>query len=188
MTKHFLRTAFKKRRNTLTIRQVEFLSSLLREQLKNSGFDFNNKKICTFLPIANSKEVNTYTILNHSVFKDSFLYLTKTNFQEKKMDVFLVEDIRNTSLNKLHIPEPMDGLLANSMELDIVFVPLLTYSKVGHRVGYGGGFYDRFLRNIKAKKIGLSLFDEFSHIVDIDSNDVPLDYCITPFKCIRFER
>lgn len=188
MTKDVLRTAFKKRRNTLTIRQVDFLSSLLREQLSNLQFDFKNKKICTFLPIANSKEVNTYAILNHSVFKDSFLYLTKTNFQEKKMDVFFVQDIRKTSLNKLHIPEPLDGLPANSMDLDIVFVPLLTFNNVGHRVGYGGGFYDRFLRNIKAKKIGLSLFDECSQIVDIDSNDVPLDYCVTPFKNIPFER
>jgi 5-formyltetrahydrofolate cyclo-ligase len=55
-------------------------------------------------------------------------------------------------------------------------------------VGYGKGYYDRFLENAPQKlvKIGITLFDQFEIIDDVDINDIPLDFCITPNNLIRF--
>ena len=70
----------------------------------------------------------------------------------------------------------------------MVFVPLLTYDKKGSRVGYGKGFYDRFLSNLSKKtiKIGLSLYEPENYIEGIDENDIKIDYCVTPNKIFSF--
>ena len=73
--------------------------------------------------------------------------------------------------------------------LDLIFIPLLAYDLEGHRVGYGKGYYDRFLKltNKSSLKIGLSFFDPINKIQDIDDNDVKLDYCITPTQVHKFD-
>ena len=69
---------------------------------------------------------------------------------------------------------------------DLVIVPLLAFDKKGYRVGYGKGFYDRFLQNSKTLKIGLSFFAPTEEIIDVHLNDVRLDKCITPAGIIEF--
>ena len=66
----------------------------------------------------------------------------------------------------------------------MVIVPLLAYDKEGHRVGYGKGYYDKFLEkcNPHTMTVGLSFFDPVKEITDIEPFDVPLNYCITPKK------
>ena len=65
---------------------------------------------------------------------------------------------------------------------------LLAFDIEGHRVGYGKGYYDRFLKltNNSTLKIGLSCFDPITKIQDIDDNDVKLDYCVTPKQVHKF--
>ena len=72
-------------------------------------------------------------------------------------------------------------------KLEVIFVPLLAFDKVGHRVGYGKGFYDGFLKNCpNAVKIGLSFFEADEKIKDIRPDDIALDYCLTPNQIYRF--
>ncbi len=79
-------------------------------------------------------------------------------------------------------PEPATEVLP--AQLDAVLVPLLACDQRGHRVGYGGGFYDRFLAQCRpgAKFIGLSLLAEepLAEIADVLPTDVPLHACLTP--------
>jgi 5-formyltetrahydrofolate cyclo-ligase len=72
--------------------------------------------------------------------------------------------------------------------IDVVFVPLLAYDKQGNRVGYGKGFYDKFLSLCKPEvvKIGLSFFEPEDLIDDVFENDVKLDYCVTSERVICF--
>ena len=75
------------------------------------------------------------------------------------------------------------------MKIDVVFVPLLAFDKLGHRVGYGKGFYDKFLNDDCRKdviKIGLSLFKPVDKISDIQKHDIVMDYCVTPDKVYIF--
>jgi 5-formyltetrahydrofolate cyclo-ligase len=72
-------------------------------------------------------------------------------------------------------------------KLEVIFVPLLAFDKVGHRVGYGKGFYDGFLKNCpNAVKIGLSFFEADEKIKDIHPDDIALDYCLTPNQIYQF--
>jgi 5-formyltetrahydrofolate cyclo-ligase len=70
-----------------------------------------------------------------------------------------------------------------------VLVPLLIFDRQGHRVGYGKGFYDRFLRRCgpETRRIGISLFDGIDKISDVHSSDETLHQCITPEAIITFK-
>jgi 5-formyltetrahydrofolate cyclo-ligase len=87
--------------------------------------------------------------------------------------------------NKFNILEPLDGDVIPPELLDIVFVPLLAFDRNGYRVGYGRGFYDRYLPACKPEvlKIGFSFFEAVDKVEDINEFDVPLNLCITP-TCI----
>ena len=104
------------------------------------------------------------------------------------MTHFLLTD--NTTIRKddYNIPEPVDGIEINSTQMEVVFVPLLAFDKAGNRVGYGKGFYDRFLANCKPEtiKIGLSFFEAEEEIFEASVDDIKLDYCVTPDQVIQF--
>jgi len=61
----------------------------------------------------------------------------------------------------------------------VVVVPMLAFDENNYRLGYGGGYYDRYLKNSASKKIGLA-FDEQMATLVVESFDVPLDVIITP--------
>lgn len=85
--------------------------------------------------------------------------------------------------NKYGIPEPSEGQTVSTDRIDVVIVPLLVADKNGHRVGYGGGFYDRFLSTCRddTLKVGLSFFPPVSTPVsDVDLHDISLDALVSP--------
>ena len=73
-------------------------------------------------------------------------------------------------------------------EIDLVFVPLLAFDKKGFRVGYGKGFYDKWLAGCRPDciKVGFSYFEPVESIDDRHEFDVPLNLCITPHNVYVF--
>ena len=90
--------------------------------------------------------------------------------------------------NAFGIEEPVQAALINPAELDAVLVPLLISDTQGFRVGYGKGYYDRFLYNCRRDvlKIGFSYFEPVDQIDDIHQFDIPLSICVTPNKIYEF--
>jgi 5-formyltetrahydrofolate cyclo-ligase len=86
------------------------------------------------------------------------------------------------------IPEPVGGVVLNPSDFDIVLIPLLAFDLAGNRVGYGKGFYDRFLVNCRPDclKIGISLFDPVTLIQDVEGHDIRLDIAISPAQLYDF--
>lgn len=90
--------------------------------------------------------------------------------------------------NKWGIPEPVSGVLVLPKHIDVVFIPLLAFDRHGNRVGYGKGFYDRFLSECgpDTLKIGLSFFAPCETITDVDPWDIPLDWAVEPNGIYQF--
>lgn len=140
-----------------------------------------------FLSIRKNREVDTQPILSILQGKDKNVVVPKT-LADRTLKNYLLTDGTILKKNSLDIPEPLDGIEVSEDQLQVVFVPLLVFDKHGHRVGYGGGFYDGFLKKCQPQtlKIGLSFFDAIDRIRDVNEYDVALDYCVTPEKIYEF--
>ncbi len=139
-----------------------------------------------FLPIEKQKEVDTEHILNILFAKSKEIVLSKSNFEDQSMVHFLLTENTRILKNEYGIPEPVDGIEVPASKIEVVFVPLLAFDESGNRVGYGKGFYDRFLAQTNAIKIGLSFFEATPKLEDIYNEDIALDYCVTPKKTYDF--
>ena len=93
-----------------------------------------------------------------------------------------------TRINEWGIKEPLSDIYIEPEKIDTVIVPLICFDKLGHRIGFGKGYYDRFLERCskEVKTIGLSYFEPVYKITNIEITDIPLDIVITPKKTYRF--
>ncbi|MBD0831053.1 5-formyltetrahydrofolate cyclo-ligase [Aestuariibaculum sediminum] len=187
MFKAELRETYKQLRHNLLIDDIENLSleianKLLKLPIWNASFYH------IFLSITEHKEVNTDYILNILSGKDKHILVSKSDFKKGTMRHFLLTDSTLIKKNSYNIPEPVDGIEIETTKIDVVFIPLLAFDQEGNRVGYGKGFYDRFLDDCKPEtiKIGLSFFEAVNRIDDCNNHDIKLDYCITPKQVYTF--
>lgn len=188
MQKASIRSLYKQKRLEITPDELERRSSRISEQLF-THFQLEGKTVSLFLPIERQREINTYTILEKGISIGATIALPKSDFEKHSMKHFQFESHSQLKVNEFGIPEPTAGKLIKPDALDIVFIPLLAVDSTGHRIGYGKGFYDRFLRKCRPNCIfiGLHLFDDMCIIDDIDRHDIRLDFCITPTQIIRFD-
>lgn len=187
MFKKELRSKYKALRKQLSENEIEEMSLAISNQLiKLNIWDKNYFHV--FLPIVEHHEVDTELILHLLSGKDKEILISKSNFETRIMTHYLLTDSTKIKKNEYGIPEPVDGIEVPSKKVEVVFVPLLAFDKKGHRVGYGKGFYDKFLSECNAEtiKIGLSFFEAEDEIEDVFENDIRLDYCVTPKKIYVF--
>jgi 5-formyltetrahydrofolate cyclo-ligase len=190
LTKEKIRQQMIAQRAALTRSQFWALMDDLLTQFQKFNWE-NTKCLHVFLPIAKNKEVDTFEIL--SFFRQHFpaiaIVVSRIDFKNKTITPIYF-DYENTVLvkNKYEIPEPLYGKECPIENIDTVLIPLLNFDLAGNRVGYGAGFYDRFLAQCKSDvlKIGLSLVPPIASIDDVNDFDVKLDYCITPDQTFEF--
>ncbi len=187
MKKSQLRANYKTLRKELSSKQVDVLSLKIANtvlKLPIWGYSFFH----VFLTIDLLKEVLTDPILSILSGKDKHIVVSKSDFKTRTMSHVLLQDNTILKLNSWNIPEPENGIPISNEQIEVVFIPLVAFDVRGNRVGYGKGFYDKFLKNCSKDtlKIGLSFFEAETTIDGIEPHDIPLDYCITPDKIYKF--
>lgn len=190
MLKNEIREIYLEKRHQLSNKDLLILDDLLLIQLQNLYFD-NPKVLLSYFPIENKNEPNTQLFNSYLKYNYAELEIAYpvSNFSNLSMKACLTNHTTEFQFNKYHIYEPVQVQEINLRNIDIVFVPLLAFDTLGFRVGYGKGFYDKFLQNhpVNLVKIGFSYFEPIDKIEDRNSFDVPLNYCITPHKIYEFE-
>lgn len=188
MTKAELRTLYRSKRTQISPGELQRLSETIIEQTL-THFQLEDKTISLFLPIELQKEVNTYLLWERAKNIGARIAIPKSNFETMEMRHYLFESTDQLEINDRGIPEPKKGKIIAADKFDVVFVPLLAVDKSGHRVGYGKGFYDRFLRKCapSCQFIGLHYFDLEDSISDVLPTDVRLNAVVTPEKIVRFD-
>jgi len=187
MTKIELRKKYKKLRSELSTKIIEDSSLFIANQvLQLPIWNFSFYHI--FLSIEEQNEVNTEYLLHILNGKDKNILLSKSNFKDLSLKHYLLTDSTIIKKNAWNIPEPINGIAIPTEKIEVVFIPLLAFDAVGNRLGYGKGFYDRFLLecNKEVVKIGLSLFEAEENLLPTEPFDIRLDFCITPKKIYRF--
>jgi 5-formyltetrahydrofolate cyclo-ligase len=187
MLKTELRKKYKLLRSQFSEHDIETMSLAIANQLLQLPI-WESTYFHVFLPIVEKKEVDTEFILHLLAGKDKDIVVSKSDFETTQMSHFLLTDSTTFQKNQYGISEPVAGLEVPVAKIDVVFVPLLAFDKLGNRVGYGKGFYDKFLMecNPETIKIGLSFFEAEDLIDDVWENDTKLDYCITPKTIYKF--
>lgn len=183
MLKKDIRKIYREKRSKLSLLEKEKLDDLLLIQLQTAALPFANA-LLSFWPISKNNEPNTHLFTDYIEFKNPGILIAypKADFVKNKMISLIVDEDTEFIRNEFDLFEPDSGIEIVTTDLDIIFVPLLAFDRAGFRVGYGKGFYDKYLATCKPGciKIGFSYFEPIDEIADKHEFDVPLDLCITP--------
>lgn len=183
MTKKELRKIYREKRNELTAAERTKLDDLLLIQFQKAELPFI-RSLLSYWPIEENNEPNTHLYTDYLEFKNPELVIAypKSDFFMDDMMAIVVNEETDFIKNEFNIYEPENNELISPEEIDMILVPLLAVDKSGYRIGYGKGFYDKFLASCRKDciKVGFSYFDPVDEIADKEVFDVPLDLCITP--------
>lgn len=179
----------------------------LRQELSDEDLQLRSKQVCrqffssiplekvhtlhSYMPINSQRELDPMLILARLrlEYQHIRLVVSRTLWQQRQMEhVYLDKEVQ-LQQNKWGIPEPVGGESCPAHMIDAVLVPLLAFDRQGHRLGYGAGFYDRFLASCAphALSIGLSLFPPLEEpMPGIFPTDIALTHCLTPEEVFVF--
>lgn len=185
MDKNSLRIDYKNQREALSLEEVANKSLQIANQLLSLAL-WEKTYFHLFLSNHKLKEVDTEYVLTLLQGKDKEVIVPR---MEPNFDLshILLTDATPIKPNSFGIPEPVGGIALSPATIEVVFVPLLAYDVHGNRIGYGKGYYDRFLAQCdpKCRFIGLSFFPPEESIL-AEKTDIKLHYCITPEKVYSF--
>jgi 5-formyltetrahydrofolate cyclo-ligase len=187
-TKAALRRAALARRQALASAELARRSEQLRAGLFRYFPVQEWRWLHLFLPLLAKNEPDTWPIIRQVWAAGQAPRLAAPVVQADGISLRHYELTPATPLiaSRWGIPEPLGEPAAEvpPAQFDAVLVPLLACDQRGHRVGYGGGFYDRFLAQCRpgALFIGLNILDDepVAELADVLPTDVPLHACLTP--------
>lgn len=185
--KKFFRKKCLAQRKELSSQDLSESSLRITERLKELPL-WEKDLYHIFLPILHQNEINTFPILEYLKERSKKIALSKTDFSTGTMNFFLWNPQMDLYENAYGIFEPVGGAPIDPLSIQVAFVPLLAFDARGHRLGYGKGFYDRFLASCSQSiyKIGLSLFGPLARPLAVHAGDIPLDVVVTPDKAYFF--
>ncbi|MFT5673681.1 MAG: 5-formyltetrahydrofolate cyclo-ligase [Polaribacter sp.] len=181
MKKQELRALYKQKRKDLTEIQIKGLQENIYQQIYNLDLS-TVKNVHLFLSMPKFKEIDTAALITYFRNENKRIVVSKCNFKDNTLSHFYLEEDTVLSLNKFGVLEPVAAELVEENKLDLIFIPMLISDDKKFRVGYGKGFYDRFLLNCRkdAKFIGLNFFPPITAIEDKNEFDIPLHQVIYP--------
>ena len=190
MTKQEIRKTYKQKRMALSEKERMKMDDMLLIYFQQVPFKLESYLLLNYFPLEKVAEINTHlfsSYLEHFIPSLQMAYPVVA-FQTNQMEALIVNEETKFVDNEYGIPEPLNGEAVSPKNIDIIFVPLLAFDQQGFRVGYGKGFYDRFLTRCRKNvvSIGFSYFDPLENIDDKNQFDVPLNFCITPYHLYEF--
>lgn len=171
MTKESLRKWAKEERKKLDIKSI---SGILSEKLRKTEEYKNSNNIMLYYPLPN--EVNLLDLLNDS---SKQFYLPRIQGSELECCPYKIGN--KLSESYIHTLEPVCKSCSKTI-LDIVIVPALACDLKNYRLGYGGGFYDRFLKNYNGKKIACIPSKLLIESIFHQEHDIKMDLVITELQ------
>ena len=175
MDKKELRRSIRERKRAMTPEEIVRRSQMLGLLFIQSEAYKNAKTIYGYLPY--NQEVRTVPMLEQALRDGKRVAVPKCYGDEMKF--IFMEDLSKVEKGYANIPEPIaDGPVADD-ETALVLMPGLAFDPQGHRIGYGGGFYDKFLSK-EPNHPTLALCYEFQMLphLETEEHDIPVDYVI----------
>jgi 5-formyltetrahydrofolate cyclo-ligase len=183
MNKKELRQQYRQMRRELPETERLKADDLMLIQFQTLELPFLHA-LFTYWPIEENHEPNTHLFTEFLKFRNAELIVAYPVIDRDSLTMNAIATDIDTPFEKtsFNLFEPQKGEPVLPGTFDMVIVPLLCFDKKGFRVGYGRGYYDRYLAACKpgCLKVGFSYFGPVDEIGDTHEFDVPLDLCITP--------
>ena len=188
MNKDTVRKIYLKKRQEFSMTEFDDVSSYLIHNTIELISDLQPQCIHCFLPMHSKGEINTLPIIEYCWNNKIDVVVPVTNFKDKTLKNAEFKPNTQTKITTLNITEPINPVWKSNNIIDLVITPLLAFDMKGFRVGYGGGFYDRFFASLgmNINRVGISLFDPCEFIDDMSELDIPLTHCVTPRRIYSF--
>lgn len=190
MLKAVLRQEALRRRSLCPAEEVKLRSQRICD-LFFATFSLEGTRLLhLFLPIRRYKELDTWLLIDRlrREYPAVAIAVPVADLQQTSLSHCLLQPGTVLAENRWGISEPVGAVEVSPEVIDMVLLPLLAFDDQGNRVGYGKGFYDRFLAQCRpgVLKIGLSLEPPVRQITDPHPLDVSLDYAVTPEQVYSF--
>jgi len=186
--KHTLKQEILEKRNSLSEEEIAEKSSAIIKSLYSSPEFQAAKNILFYLSVRN--EIDTQEAIKELLGKKEKTiivpYVIKNN---PILQLSELRDFNELEKKAFDILEPKQVYIKeyNPEKLDLIIIPGLVFDLSGHRIGYGYGYYDRFLKTIKhnPKKIGLAYDFQVIDKIPKEQHDVPMDIVLTESRVIK---
>ncbi|MBP1868162.1 5-formyltetrahydrofolate cyclo-ligase [Clostridium tertium] len=184
--KKVLRNKILEIRDSLNNNEKELMDNKIFNELINT--DLYKRAINIFIYISFSNEINTRNIIEKAFKDKKNVFIPKVYKNDKLMKAIKLNSIDELKKNSMGILEPIDD--SNYIEkenIDLIVVPGVVFDKECNRIGYGGGYYDRYLKDIKSKENKIALAYDLQIVDKIESevHDIKVDYIITNTRALK---
>jgi len=183
-----LRLQFKQRRDRLSSEEILACSQKVFSNLKDLA-NFKNAS-CVHTFVAWRSEVNTHKLIDEMLESGKKVVVPLIEIGSVNLRHFAIQNFSDLKIGSYGILEPnIETTIETKIsELDIVLVPGLAFDKTGHRLGYGGGYYDRFLKDISVPKIGLAYDFQLVDCLPVRPDDREVDLVVTDRRLLEYRR
>lgn len=185
MDKNEVRQLIKGYRQNLSDEDVESQSRLIIDRLKKSDIYKNAENV--FLYISYNREVDTYMLLSQCLTDGKKVYAPRV-LSKTHMEFYRIQDEHDLVSGYMGIMEPSDSCKKTEIRSGLFIMPGLAFDYDFHRIGYGGGFYDRYLSDDNTfVKAALAFDFQLLESIPYEEHDLKPDYIITQTQFIRRE-
>jgi 5-formyltetrahydrofolate cyclo-ligase len=161
------------------------ISRRIQDQFIESGLAKKGMNVGCYVSSTHKSEVNTAQIISHLHEIGAHVALPRITNVEGVMEMVLVDENAEMKQNSWGISEPVGSGVVASGWFDMIIVPMLAGDFNGNRLGFGKGYYDRYLLNITAIKVGLCNADNMFDTLPANEFDQILDQVITEYGKMR---
>lgn len=183
-TKSEFRDYIAKKKEALPLVEKREMDNAIYETIINSH-EFINAKVI-FIYISFGKEVDTHNIIQYAIASGKEVCVPRVISRLKGMRALKINSLDELEISNYGILEPKENSEEVSVEnMDLAVIPGLAFDLQGGRIGYGGGFYDRFFSNsdINIKKIALAYEFQILEEIPLEDHDIAIDSIITENRC-----
>jgi len=179
--KNQLKESILEKRNSLSKEEILEKSNKIKNNLFNLNHYKKSKTIMLFVSI--NSEVSTHEMIKEAL-NNKTIIVPKVAHHEIEPSIIIDFDNLVPS-GKFGILEPIEAMKTAYKNIDLILVPGIAFDREGHRIGYGFGFYDKFLKKVpKAIKIGLCFDFQLVDKIPREMHDVPVDLIVTEKRIV----
>lgn len=143
------------------------------------------RRIHSYVSMNDRKEVDTHPLLKDVIGSEKELVVPRINRSKNELDHVLVDNLGILVRNNWGVLEPRNGTEVAVSTIDLVIVPMVGGDEARNRIGYGKGFYDRFLALVSCPTVGLAFERCITKKIPVEPFDIPLTKIITEQRVIQ---